>query len=146
PDIDATSYGAGEVLLENTGTSQAYIEVDGQIADGQHENNTSRMDPLDEDNTTTIDNDYRVIAPGEEQWFRVRDRAFDHGGYDADYDEYCTGEGDFEQKVTVNVEEASLGEVSADVSVALTGEVTQSSGQRESCSELEVDSLPVDLE
>ncbi|MDJ1434818.1 hypothetical protein, partial [Halostagnicola sp. A-GB9-2] len=145
-DIETSDYGAGKVLLENTGTSQAYIETDGQIADGHHENNVSRMDPLDEDNRTTMDNDYRVIAPDEEQWFKVRDRAFDHGGYDADYDEHCTGEGDFEQKETVNVEEASLGEVSVNVSVTLTGEVTQALGQRQSCSEVEANSLPVELE
>lgn len=144
-DIETLDYGDGEVLLENTGTSQAYVET-GQIVGGHNENNRPVMYPVDEDGYRLSDDDYRIIAPGEEQWFQVDDRPFDYGGYGVEYDEYCTGEGDFEMDVTVNVEDASLGEVSADISVTLTGEVTHGSGQRQSCSEAEVDSLPVELE
>lgn len=138
--IDGTDDGRAILTLENTGNASAWIRG-GRVEGGKQEANEN--DDLTPEGARTEDDE--VIAPGESKTFYGDSDAFRYSPKSDEYDEYCTGEGEFAHDLTIVVEDPALGTVTGDVSVALTGEKKEDSWMAYSCTTVEPEGLPVTL-
>lgn len=139
--IEGSVNGYAKVTFENVGTGPAWI-TGGEITGGQQEGGEYASYSV---SGGKQDGQEFMLSPGESQTYFSPGYPFRYSPKGDEYEEYCTGEGNFAHELTVVVEDQVSGELSGNVSVALSGDKHEEAWNVYTCTTVEADGLPVTL-